>query len=78
MSESDMSDSGVLISSISPSQNTKPRIISAPHKKAEAMSVVYTAVFMSDSFFAPKRRDTTTEHPTLHPNANAMKIKVIS
>ena len=47
-------------------------------KSPLAIMEVETAVFMSSYFPAPKKVDTITEHPMLHPNAKAMKIRVIS
>ena len=42
------------------------------------ISEVYTALFTFVLSLAPKRRELTTEQPTLQPKAKAMKIKVIS
>ena len=70
--------SGVLIRRSSPPQKIAPNSIKTPHSTPPAISDVYTLVFISPYFFAPKKLDTTTEQPILQPNANAMKINVIS
>ena len=61
-----------------PSQPSVPASISTAQTTALEMNVVYTAVFISPSFFAPKSWETMTEQPMLQPKANAMKISVIS
>ena len=69
---------GVWISSRRSVQNAVPKTISTRHTAPLAIRVVYTAVFSSESFFAPKSWDTMTEQPMLQPKAKAMKIRVIS
>ena len=70
--------SGVGISDSSNEPDRNPAIIKTAHTIPLDMNDVYTAVFISVSFLAPKSWETITEHPMLHPKANAIKISVIS
>ena len=76
--ESAITVSGVFISRSRSVQNIIPADIRTAHSTPPEISVVYTAVFSSLYCFAPNSCETMTEQPMLQPNANAMKISVIS
>ena len=73
-----MISAGVLMRASKASQPASPAAISRATSTAQPIKEVVTAVFMSRYCRAPKKRDTTTEQPMLHPKAKAMKIRVIS
>ena len=52
--------------------HVKPKIISAAQSTPKAINDVLTDVFSRFHCLEPKSCDTTTEHPMLHPNANAV------
>ena len=76
--EASMISSGVWIRASSSRLVSRPAITITASKIAVKIKVVDTAVFIFRYSFAPNNLDTITEHPILHPNANAIKINVIS
>ena len=76
--ESARISAGVLMSSSRASHPKRPTSIRTATSTAHPIREVVTAVFMSRYCLAPKKRDTMTEQPMLHPKAKAMKIRVIS
>ena len=66
-----MSSGGVLMAVSSAGVNAKPSAIRIRHSTPLAIKVVFTAVRRSPYSLAPKSRDSTTLHPTLHPKAKA-------
>lgn len=77
-SESSITSSGVFISLRRLRPKSRPHAISIIQSTPLEIIVVYTVVLTSLYRLAPKKLDTITEQPMLHPNAKAMKIKVIS
>ena len=70
--ESAKTSCGVLIRFRRLSQKRIPVSISIRHTAPLAIIAVDTAVFRLPYCLAPKKVDTITEQPILHPNANAI------
>ena len=76
--ESENRIAGVFISSRRYVPNENSKIISKRQITPLEMRAVLINDFIVVKSLLPKYLDVITEHPILHPNANAMKISVIS
>lgn len=77
-SESSITSFGVFIIPRRVRPKSRPKAISIIQSTPLEVIVVYTVVLTSLYRPAPKKLDTITEQPMLHPKAKAINIKVIS
>lgn len=77
-SESSITSFGVFIIPRRVRPKSRPNAISIIQSTPLEIIVVYTVVLTSLYRPAPKKLDTITEQPMLHPKAKAINIKVIS